>query len=54
MSNQGLIYLLGLAVGLAEHAEEIRQGEAADPDYMDWVADALWGYVGNPSRRGAE
>lgn len=46
-----LIHLLGLAVGLAETADEARAGEPVDPDYLDRVADALWAYVGDPARR---
>ena len=49
-----LIHLLGLAVGLAEEAEEIREGKTPDTDYLDRVADALWAYVGNPARRAEE
>jgi hypothetical protein len=46
-----LINLLGLAVGLSETAEEVRQGEPVDPDYLDRVADSLWAYVGNRDRQ---
>jgi hypothetical protein len=49
-----LIHLLGLAVGLSETAEEVRQGKPVDPDYLDRVADSLWAYVGNPDRRADE
>lgn len=52
MEQIDLIYLLGLAVGLAETAEDIRQGKPCDPDYLDRVADSMWTYVGNPARRG--
>jgi hypothetical protein len=49
-----LVHLLGLACGLAEHAEEIRQGEQPNPDYLDRVGDALWAYVLDPSLRADE
>lgn len=50
-----MIHLLGIAVGLAETAEEIRQGNVVDaPDYLDRAADLLWAYVGNPARRADE
>jgi hypothetical protein len=49
-----LIYLLGLACGLAETADELRAGRPADPDYLERVADALWAYVGSPERRAPE
>lgn len=45
-----LISLIGLAVGLAETAEEVRAGRPVDPDYLDRVADSLWAYVGNRDR----
>jgi len=47
-----LVYLVGLACGLAETAEEVRNGEPVDPDYLDRVAYALWAYVGNRNLRG--
>ena len=51
-----VIHLLGLAVGLAETADELRAGEpvGAAADYIEKVADLLWGYVGNPARRAPE
>lgn len=49
-----LIHLLGLACGLAETAQEIREGVMPDPAYLDRVADALWAYVGNRELRADE